>query len=162
MTARILVSACLLGEPVRYNGTHRLLVHAALDRWRAEGRLVPVCPELAAGLPVPRLPSEIAGAMDGTDVLDGRARIVESDGRDVTSVLIAGAEAILATAREAGASLALMTDASPSCGSTQIHDGRFLGRRHPGSGVAAALLRRNGVAVFSQEEIEDLVAAADA
>ena len=68
---------------VRYNGSEKAQLAATLSRWQQAGRLVIHCPELAAGLPTPRLPAEILGGTGG-DVLAGRARIVESDGRDVT------------------------------------------------------------------------------
>lgn len=59
---KILVSRCLLGQPVRYDGG----VHGPLSlllRWQAEGRLVPLCPEVFGGLPTPRAPAEIAGGL---------------------------------------------------------------------------------------------------
>ncbi len=83
MKNKLLVSACLMGFEVRYNGSEKAQLAATLSRWQQAGRLVIHCPELAAGLPTPRLPAEILGGTGG-DVLAGRARIVESDGRDVT------------------------------------------------------------------------------
>ena len=88
----ILVSACLLGEAVRYNGTDRRSDDPILKRWLAEGRVVPVCPEIAAGAPVPRPPSEIAGDGGGAGVLAGTARVIEPDGHDVTDLFLAGAD----------------------------------------------------------------------
>ncbi|STV62642.1 Purine nucleoside phosphorylase [Klebsiella pneumoniae] len=84
------------------------------------------CPELAAGLPTPRLPAEILGGTGG-DVLAGRARIVESDGRDVTGHYQLAAWLALSAAREAGCQAALLTDGSPTCGSQFVYDG-FLSR----------------------------------
>ncbi|PLM43301.1 DUF523 domain-containing protein, partial [Klebsiella michiganensis] len=55
MKDKILVSACLMGFQVRYNGSHKARLANALSRWQSEGRLVTHCPELAAGLPIPRL-----------------------------------------------------------------------------------------------------------
>ena len=141
---KILVSACLLGSPVRYDGSSKTLAHSLLDLWGREGRLVPICPELAAGFPVPRPPAEIAG----------EGRVLEADGRDVTALYLAGAEAALALAREHGCAFALLTDASPSCGSASIYDGTFQGRRQSGEGVTTALLRRNGIEVFSETQVE--------
>ena len=69
MTGKILMSACLMGLPVRYDGKPKTLLHEAVARWKAEGRLVSFCPELAGGFAVPRPPAEIAGALDGRDVL---------------------------------------------------------------------------------------------
>lgn len=158
MPVRILVSACLLGAPVRYDGAGKALGHPLLDRWQAEGRLVPVCPELMGGLPVPRPAAEIAGG-DGDAVLDGDARIRTRDGTDVTDAFHAGAEAALAAARTAGCRFALLMPRSPSCGSRDIHDGSFSGALVPGRGVTAALLVRDGIAVYGPDGIVALAEA---
>lgn len=155
----ILVSGCLLGRPIRYDGRPKPLAHALLEQWQAEGRLVPICPELAGGLPVPRPPAEIANGADGSSVLDGQAAVMEKTGGDVTEAFLDGARKALETARLHGCRFALLTEGSPSCGSGFIHDGRFDGSRHQGSGVTAALLRRHGIQVFSEERIGELAAA---
>ena len=162
MGAKILVSACLMGHAVRYDGQAKPLVHPALDRWRGEGRLVMICPEMSAGMPVPRLPAEIAEGKVGADVLSGIARVLESQGGDVTDGFLQAAENALALARETGCGYALLIDGSPSCGSGFIYDGSFTGLRLPGEGVTAALLRTNGIRVFSDKEIDALVALIDA
>ena len=154
---RILISACLLGRPVRYDGAGKLLVDPRLDRWQAEGRLVQACPELMGELPVPRPAAEIAGG-SGADVLAGRARVVTSTGEDVTAAFVAGAEATLALARRNGCAYALLIDRSPSCGSLQIYDGSFSGQRMVGEGVTAALLAAHGIAVFADHELDRLAA----
>jgi uncharacterized protein YbbK (DUF523 family) len=156
MTARILISACLLGRPVRYNGSAKTLNHQALEFWRSEGRLVSLCPELAGGFGTPRPPAEIEAGRSGQDVLSGRARVIEPTGADVTSLYIKGAEAALALARSSACALALLVDGSPSCGSSFIHDGGFAGRKQPGAGVTTALLRNNGIEVFAESEIDAL------
>ena len=66
---KILVSACLLGSPVRYNGSDRLVEHSLIARWREQGRIVPLCPEVAAGFPTPRPPAEIEPGQLADDVL---------------------------------------------------------------------------------------------
>ncbi|MBB2205455.1 DUF523 domain-containing protein [Gluconacetobacter takamatsuzukensis] len=155
--AKILISACLLGQPVRYDGGARPALHPALDRWREQGRLVVVCPELAAGFGVPRPPAEIAEGQSGPAVLAGTARVIEAGGGDVSAPYVAGAEAALALARAHGCAFAILTDGSPSCGSAFIYDGSFGGRRHAGMGVTAALLRAHGVEVFAESGIDALV-----
>ncbi|PTM98436.1 DUF523 domain-containing protein [Mycoplana dimorpha] len=157
MTGKILISACLMGLPVRYDGSAKPLLHEAVARWREEGRLVTFCPELAGGFAVPRPPAEIGRAMDGGDVLDGTAQVVEADGRDVSAGFIEGARRALEVARQNGCRHALLIDGSPSCGSGFVYDGSFAGRRHAGEGVTAAYLRRNGIAVFSPAEVDRLV-----
>jgi uncharacterized protein YbbK (DUF523 family) len=157
--AKILVSACLLGAPVRYDGKGKPLGHALMARWMEEGRLVSFCPEVSAGMPVPRLPAEIANGGDGADVLAGRARVVDTAGEDLTAGFLAAAENALETALREGCRHALLIDGSPSCGSISIYDGSFSGGRHPGAGVTAALLRSRGIAVYAPAEIEALAEA---
>lgn len=157
MAGKILISACLAGLPVRYNGSAKPLMHPAVERWKAEGRLVVLCPELSGGFQVPRPPAEIENRLDGGDVLDGRARVLEISGRDVSAAYIDGARIALDVARENGCRHALLIDGSPSCGSGFVYDGTFSGSRHAGQGVTAALLRRSGIAVYSDREVERLV-----
>jgi uncharacterized protein YbbK (DUF523 family) len=150
---KILISACLLGERVRYHGGDAALTDAILDQWRREGRLVPFCPEVAGGLPVPRPAAEIRGA-GGPAVLDGTARVVTSGGADVTEAFRTGARAALDAARREGARIAVLKDGSPSCATTQAYDGTFGGRRTAGAGVTAALLAEKQVRVFNEHELE--------
>jgi uncharacterized protein YbbK (DUF523 family) len=154
---RVLVSSCLLGEPVRYHGGDALCSSPILDRWRAEGRLVAVCPETAAGLPVPRPPAEIVGG-DGGSVLRGEAFVGDRTGADITSFFLKGAQFTLDTAVANGARLAVLTDGSPSCATGYIHDGSFRGQRGPGQGVTAALLSQAGIRVFSERQLEEAAA----
>jgi uncharacterized protein YbbK (DUF523 family) len=150
---RILVSACLLGRPVRYDARGRRCADPLFERWRAEGRFVPFCPEVGGGLPVPRPAAEISGG-SGADVLDGRARVLTRDGADVTDCFLEGARLALEHARSCGARLAILKEGSPSCGSGRIHDGTHRGRTVAGEGVTAALLERQGIAVFTEDSLE--------
>ena len=155
---RILISACLLGHAVRYNGTARDLAHPAVRRWQAQGRLVTICPEVTAGFSIPRPPAEIAAGRDGEAVLSGAAKVIERGGADVTALFLQGAQAALALAVQNRCRFALLTQGSPSCGSDFIHDGSFSGRQHAAHGVTAALLLQNGVRVFGEDEIDALEA----
>lgn len=159
---KILVSACLMGHAVRYDGQSKPLAHPAIARWIEEGRLVTICPEMSAGMPVPRPPAEIEGGATGEDVLDGTARVVEITGGDVTDEFKQAAENALDLATEAGCRYALLIDGSPSCGSGFVYDGTFSGNKHTGNGVTAAFLRRAGIAVYSDRDIEALVTRLDA
>ena len=150
---KILISACLLGEKVRYHGGDAALSDGILDRWRREGRLVPICPEVAGGLSVPRPAAEIQGA-GGHAVLRGIARVVTSEGADVTEAFLAGARAGLEASLRAGARLAVLKEGSPSCGSKEVYDGAFRGKRMAGVGVTAALLAEKQVRVFNEHELE--------
>jgi uncharacterized protein YbbK (DUF523 family) len=148
-----------MGAPVRYDGAAKPLASPHLQRWRDEGRLVPFCPEVAAGLATPREPAEIAPGGDGAAVIAGRARVLTRAGADVTAAFRAGAELALRTALAEGCRFALLIDGSPSCGARRIHDGTFAGRRVAAAGVTATLLAEAGIAVFTSEEINALAAA---
>jgi uncharacterized protein YbbK (DUF523 family) len=154
---KVLVSSCLLGEPVRYHGGDAPCASDVIERWRAEGRLVALCPETMAGLPVPRPPAEIAGG-DGFAVLRGTAFVGDSTGSDVTAVFLKGARAVLEAAVAQGVRAAVLKDGSPSCGTTYIFDGSFRGQRDEGQGVTAALLTEAGIRTFSDRQIDEAAA----
>lgn len=146
----VLVSACLAGRACRFDGSANPDDEVA--RLVAEGRAVLVCPEVDGGLGTPRPPAEITGG-DGADVLEGRARVVTRSGRDVTAAYVKGAQRALAAAREAGATAAVLKARSPSCGKGSVYDGSFSRTLQEGDGVTAALLRKNGIAVVTEDEI---------
>lgn len=145
----ILVSSCLAGLKVRYNGTHCL--NHAISKLVAENKAVTVCPELLGGFSTPREPAEIVGG-DGEDVLDGKAKVVDRSGNDVTEQYIKGAYATLAIAKEYNATLIVLKENSPSCGSSLIYNGEFSGTKIAGNGVTSALLKRKGLKVISEEQ----------
>lgn len=151
----ILVSACLLGHPVRYDGASAEGDHRALLRWAAQGRVIAVCPEVAGGLPTPRPPAEIWREESGSSASQGKARVVDATGRDVASSFIKGADHALDVARAMGVRLAVLKDGSPSCGSSYVYDGSFRGRRASGRGVTAAALQDAGIRVFSEAQLEE-------
>lgn len=157
MVSKILVSACLMGHAVRYDGRAKPLAHPAIERWMQEGLIVTICPEMSAGMPVPRPPAEIGDAADGEDVLAGTACVVELTGGDVTDELLRAAENAVRLAIDSGCRYALLIDGSPSCGSSFIYDGSFSGNRQAGNGVTAAALKRAGIEVFSDREIDRLI-----
>ncbi|MEB2301702.1 DUF523 domain-containing protein [Lysinibacillus xylanilyticus] len=146
----ILISSCLAGLKVRYNGTDSL--DERIQKLVLENKAVTVCPELMGGFSTPREPAEIVGG-DGEDVLDGKARVVEKSGRDVTELYVKGAYATLHKALELGATKVILKEYSPSCGSAMIYNGDFNGTKLVGMGVTTSLLRRNNIAVFSEEDL---------
>ncbi|MCE1238254.1 MAG: 2-thiouracil desulfurase family protein [Hyphomicrobiales bacterium] len=153
---RILISACLIGWPVRYDGAAKTAHHPLLEQWAEEGRLVPLCPETMAGMTTPRAAAEIAAGASAEDVLAGRGRLVDAEGGDPTAAFVEGARLSVAMARVRRARFALMTEGSPSCGTTLIADGTFSGKKRFGEGVAARALRDAGVEVFALDDIEAL------
>jgi len=156
MINKILVSACLMGFKIRYNGSEKAQIVEKLEQWQQEQRLVVHCPELAAGLPTPRAPAEIFYA-DGKDVMQEQARIMDNTGLDVTEHYQLAAWMALRAAQESGCTAALLTDGSPTCGSQFIYDGSFSGQRKSGMGVAASLLTEHGIKVFSDKQLDELV-----
>ena len=146
----MVVSACLAGRACRYDGSSNEAEGVAA--LVASGRAVPVCPEVAAGLPTPRPPAEIVGGT-GDDVLAERARVVTRDGNDVTSAYVQGAYHALGVARAAGARAAVLKARSPSCGTGQVRDGTFGGGLVAGDGVTAALFRAHGIGVADEEDV---------
>lgn len=143
MQEPILVSACLLGIPCRYDGKAKPC--DAVLHLQKTHRLIPVCPEVLGGLPTPREASEIQP--------DGSVR--NRAGEDVTGQYCAGARAALAAARKSGCRVAILKEKSPSCGKGLIYDGHFSGTLIPGNGVTAALLSENGIEVIGESAISD-------
>ncbi|AOZ51525.1 DUF523 domain-containing protein [Chromobacterium vaccinii] len=152
----LLVSACLLGQPVRYDGQSKPLSSPRWTTLRQRFDLIPVCPECLGGLPTPRPAAEIVGG-NGGDALAGVARIQSADGDDVSAAFIAGAERTLNAALQHGCAQALLKANSPSCGNRRIYDGSFSATLRDGQGVAASLLERNGIAVWNETEIDSLL-----
>jgi len=149
----ILISSCMAGLATRYDGNDAYV--PALDQLVRAGKAVLACPEQLGGLPTPRPPAEIVGG-DGYDVLDGKARVIDANGRDVTAAFLKGAEQTLKLARAVGAKQAVLKENSPSCGSSFIYDGTFRGEKQSGAGVTTALLERNGIQVISEAELARL------
>ena len=139
-----LCSACLLGIACRYDGQSvadkRVLALAAVET------LIPVCPEQLGGLPTPRPAAEIQ--QDG--------RVMTGEGKDVTSAFLKGAEQALALCQQQKIKYALLKESSPSCGSHDIYDGQFRGRKIQGEGITAHLLKAHGIRIFSEQQIDEL------
>ena len=142
----VLISACLLGFECKYCGGSNKLTEQQLAALGERFRLIPVCPETAGGLPTPRDPSERLGD-----------KVVSNQGRDVTAQYQKGAETALWLARRYDCKAALLKENSPSCGSGQIYDGSFTGTLDPGDGVAAQLLKEEGLIVFGESDTELLI-----
>ena len=157
MTTKVLVSRCLLGHRVRYDGGASG-PYALLAQWQAEGRVIALCPEVAGGLPTPRAAAEIPGGQ-GVEVLAGKAAVITTEGEDVTEAFVSGARQALALVERHGIRLAILKANSPSCGNRLTYDGSFSGVKVEGQGVTAALLTRAGVQVFSELELEEAAKA---
>lgn len=140
----ILISSCLLGENVKYNGGNNAIDSALLERLRNTVELVPVCPEVDGGLPIPRIPAEGIGE-----------KVINKEGEDVTAFFERGAALALEAAQTQHVIAAILKERSPSCGVHQVYDGSFSKTVIEGSGMTARLLKQNGIKIFNENEIEE-------
>ena len=141
---KILISACLLGVRCRYDGASK--PHPLAEMLAEKHTLIPVCPEQMGGLATPRPPAERQGD-----------RVVAVSGTDVTEQYRWGAEETLRLCRLFGCEAAILKERSPSCGKGTIYDGTFTGVLKEGDGVAAELLVANGIPVYGESQLEELL-----
>jgi uncharacterized protein YbbK (DUF523 family) len=148
---KILVSACLDGHPVRYDGEDNALPSLIWKKWQAEGRLVSICPEVAGGLKTPRAPAEII-----SDTHSDHYQVITIDGENVTDAFVKGAKlATQLVQADHNIQLAILKANSPSCGNTHIYDGHFSGTKIPGQGISAQALSGLGIKVFNENQLNE-------
>lgn len=145
----IAVSSCLAGIECRYNGSHSLV--AKIKELVVQNKAVLICPELLGGFSTPRESAEIVGGT-GEDVLVGKAKVIERSGKDVTELYIKGAYKALNIVQEINAQYVVLKENSPSCGSNMIYSGEFSNTKKAGKGVTAALFKKEGIKVISEEQ----------
>jgi len=145
---KILVSACLMGDLVRYDGHHQQLAHRQLAQWQKQALLVKVCPEVAGGLPIPRIPAEIHGKTQ---------TVITQQGVNVTEAFNIGANVALSLCKKHAIKFALLKESSPSCGSHLVYDGSFCGHKIKGAGITTQLLKQHNIKVYSENQIEELI-----
>ena len=143
MMKKILISACLMGENVRYDGKNNLIYHEKFK----ELDFVVCCPEVDGGLPVPRIPAEI-----------NKTKVINKMGKDVTEAFEKGANHALYLAEKYQIKVAIMKANSPSCGNTHIYDGTFSKTLIKGQGVTIRLLEQAGIKVFNEHQLEEAFA----
>ena len=139
MKEKILVSACLLGVSVRYDGKSK--ANEELIEKLKDYDFIPICPEVWGGLPTPRVPSEIIND-----------KVINKDGIDVTDNYMRGAIETLNLARKFNIKKAILKSKSPSCGKNKIYDGSFTGSLIDGNGITAKLLMDNDIEVLTEDE----------
>lgn len=139
-----LVSSCLAGINCRYNGSNN--TKQTIVQMVKEGKAIPVCPEVLAGLPTPRTCCEIT-----TDT-DRNKKVIGKDGTDHTKEFREGAMKSLEIAKSLNIKKAILQSRSPSCGYRYIYDGNFSGNIVEGNGLTADLLLQNGIEVVTEEE----------
>ncbi|NIA12108.1 MAG: DUF523 domain-containing protein [Nitrospiraceae bacterium] len=140
----IIVSACLLGLSTKYSGSNNF----SKDVLELANHYIfaPLCPEQLGGLPTPRPPAEIIGN-----------KVIDINGVNVTENFLRGAEEALKFTRIYDIKLAILKDGSPSCGVHCIYDGTFSGSKVDGIGITARLFRKNGIKVFSENDLEEFL-----
>jgi len=136
----IAVSACLLGENCKYNGSNNKN-QKVLD-FLKDKKYVAICPEMLGGLPCPRIPSEIK---------DGQ--VFSKEGKNVTREFKAGAKRALEIVLNNGCDLAILKESSPSCGVNTVYNGEFTNTKINGSGITAALFKKMGIKVISEKDV---------
>ena len=135
-----LCSACLLGTKCRYDGESK--PNDKVIELAKKETLIPVCPEQLGGLPTPREPAEQRGG-----------KVITKTGRDITKNFIRGAEQVLRLAKLFSTKEAILKQKSPSCGCGKIYDGTFSDGLIEGDGITAALLKKNGIKVITEEDL---------
>lgn len=158
---KILISACLLGQKVRYDGKDCLQSHARLQAWIQAGNVISLCPEMAGGLPTPRPPAEIEPGRTAQEVLLGQAKVLTINKEDVSAQYLQGAQKALELAKVYDIKVAILKARSPSCGSKQVYDGHHSRKLVDGMGTTAALLSQYGIKVFDETEIDEALEAAE-
>ncbi len=136
----ILISACLIGENVRYDGKNNLIDLNPLKGYN----LIPFCPEVEGGLPTPRVPSEIMGT-----------QVINKIGKDLSREFQKGAQKALQLCKIHNIQVAILKANSPSCSNSFIYDGTFSKNLVKGKGITAKLLEENGIKVFNEFEIDN-------
>lgn len=142
---KILISACLIGDKVRYDGGHNksLLIDQLLEKYE----LVPFCPEVEGGLSVPR---EVAERK-------GKDKVITIKGRDVTRNYLEAAQKAYLICSYLGIETAILKEGSPACGVHEIYDGTFTHKKIKGKGFVAEYLSKKGIKIISEDEIENLL-----
>jgi uncharacterized protein YbbK (DUF523 family) len=146
---KLLISSCLFGENVRYDGKNSLLDKDIMQKLESNFELLPFCPEVSGGLPTPRVPSEI--------VSQTPLKLQNSNREDTTEFFVKGAELCLEFCKEQGIKVALLKSKSPSCGNEYVYDGTFSKKLVRSKGVTAKLLEENGIKVFNEHQLEELL-----
>ena len=142
----VLISACLLGVDCKYNGSNNKLDDKIIHSLKEKYNLIPVCPQIMGGMPTPRNPVEIS---------DGK--VFDYDGEEFTKEFEKGSEEVVKLAKLYDATIAILKENSPSCGSNYIYDGTFNHQKIKGMGIAAHKLSKENIKLFSEENVKILL-----
>jgi len=142
---KILISACLLGQNVKYDGSNNSIENQFIQKLKKLDMLIPICPEVEGGLPTPRVPVEI---------IDNKA--IDKEGNDRTKNFFLGAKKTCQLALKNDVKIAIMKAKSPSCGKGKIYDGTFSKKLVDANGAAVIALEEIGIEVFSEDDLKKL------
>ena len=142
----VLISACLLGVDCKYNGSNNKLDDEIIHSLKEKYNLIPVCPEIMGGMPTPRNPVEMS---------DGK--VFDYDGEEFTKEFEKGSEEVVKLAKLYDATIAILKENSPSCGTNYIYDGTFNHQKIKGMGIAAHKLSKENIKLFNEENIKILL-----
>ncbi len=155
---KILVSSCLLGEDVRYDGGNSSIAYNPSFPFSqkelfmdilCENDIYSFCPEVSGGLGIPRVPAEIVSE-------EKPFKVLNKEGKDVTINFLLGAKNTLELCQKEGIEVALLKAKSPSCGNENIYDGSFKGVLKEGQGLSAKLLAQNDIKIFNENQLKQL------
>ncbi len=145
MCKKVLISSCLLGKNVKYNGKNNLIEqNYFIEKLKSSNLLIPVCPEVDGGLPIPRVPVEIL-----------KERALNKNGEDKTREFKKGAKIALENISQNDIKMAIMKSKSPSCGRDWIYDGSFTKTLIQGDGITIKFLKQQQIQIFTEEELDD-------
>jgi len=154
MKYNIFISACLAGEPTRYNGKANPIQNDFLKKLKVKSNLFNFCPEIASGLKAKRKPCEIVKEFDEIDNIYKKYMIIDINNNEFTNYFIKGALLALKYAKKMNIEFAILKDGSPSCGTTYIHDGSFSCRQRRGKGVTAYLFKKHNILCFNEKNFK--------
>jgi uncharacterized protein YbbK (DUF523 family) len=155
---KILVSSCLLGEDVRYDGGNSSVALGSSFTFSqkelfmdiiCENEIYSFCPEVSGGLDTPREAAEITS-------IEKPFKVETKTKEDVTINFLMGAKNSYDLCKREGIAVALLKSKSPSCGNEEIYDGSFNSTLIKGQGLTAKLLSQNGIKVFNEKELDKL------
>lgn len=146
---KLLISSCLVGKLVKYNGSHNILDDNILKKLKEKFELFPFCPEVEGGLPTPRVPCEI--------ITKDPLKVLNKNGIDKTKEFISGANKTLELCNKNDIKTAILKSNSPSCSNQYIYDGTFSSKKILSKGVTSQLLENNHIKVINETQINTII-----
>ncbi|MEA3354369.1 MAG: DUF523 domain-containing protein [Campylobacterota bacterium] len=146
---KLLISSCLLGELVKYNGSHNKLDETTIEELKSKFELFPFCPEVEGGLPTPRVPCEIISL--------NPIKVIDKKNNDKTNEFLKGASKALELCKKNHIKKALLKSNSPSCSNQYIYDGTFSSNKIKGVGITVSYLNSINIKIYNEKELNTLL-----